>query len=213
MNTDEIRPLHTLTGLAFDTQLTFVVARISEVYPARPAPGGSRQEIRIGDQPGGVGVWVNLFDQAQPIPQKATGGIIRITGSPNARNPIAWERSKAAKPSSNTGTLIVRKNAFVELLLDGSLELYGPLGYRSVLASAPVEPPQRPAPSPVASPQSRVADAPADGCTTAIEQTTRFFAECLMCARRTLGPGADPEDVRATAKITFAHVYTAGGGR
>ncbi len=204
----EIREMH---KLPFPTRLSVVVAEIAEVYPYAPSTGGSRQQIRI-IQPGpfAMAVDVQLFDQQAAIPMSASGSVIRISANPDAARALVWERSKASKPSTPRGTLVVRSQARMEVFPKASIAMAGITAFGAMVATttpaadpAPASP-GRDSARPAALVAASIPSVPASGREADVMmRIAQDFGECLGVARKVLGPEADPEDVRATARVIY----------
>ncbi len=196
-----------LYSLPFNTGFSIVVGQIAEVMPASPATGGSRQQIRI-HAPGSVLIDVQIFDHAETIPMSSVGSVVRFSASPNAVRALVWERSKASKPTANIGVIVVRKQARLEIFRPEQAAMVGATAFGAAVATpsqgaAPVvAPPLRHDQSPAPAPQESRA-----GETTSLE-IARRFGECLEAARRALGPQADPDDVRVTAKVIYEEKFS-----
>jgi hypothetical protein len=197
-----------LYSLPFSTAFSLVVGQIAEVMPASPATGGSRQQIRI-HSPGSILIDVQIFDQPESLPMHSVGSIVRFSASPNAVRALVWERSKAAKPSANVGVLVVRKQAHLEVLRPEQAAMVGITSYGAVVAA-----PTQGGGTPALQPQHRlepVASTPppqesANGDKSALE-IARHFGECLAIARKALGPQADPDDIRTTARVIYEEKF------
>jgi hypothetical protein len=169
--------------------------------------------IRIGC-PGCVPIDVQLFDQGETIPMVLTGGVIRITASPNAVRALVWERSKAMKPSMRIGALVVRKQAHMDLFRTGQEVAAGISALGFVVAQASPTPPRARTEENRAASRSGRMEFPTETESSFAKDTTpvsameiaQSFGECLAAARSALGPDARDEDVRFAAKVTFDQV-------
>lgn len=217
-----------LTQCPLDTAITSFVAEICEIYPRR----GTSQEISFVNPRGGV-IMGLIYDQPSAIEQTFTGGMIRVTSSPRTPKALAWERAKSEKPSSGQGVVIIRSRANIEVMHGGKAAetRFGQVGFT---VPAPVSQPDRPAaapaktsaplpapvmaapvaavapvaPPPPAAPPSDPASNPPMTSTgnSPIALLAQTFASCLQSARMALGPGADPEDIRAAARVIYEDV-------
>jgi len=197
-----------LYRLGFPTNLSMVVAEVAEIMPAAPATGGSRQQIRIRAT-GSLVVDVHIFDQATTLPMSAIGGVVRISASPNAQRALVWERSKAAKPSSNVGAIVVRRQANIEFFQANQAALAGITAFGVLLATPTPEAPPTLSSAPAApvTPPPVAPSVSAHGSESAPFSVAKNFGECLQVARQALGATADPEDVRATARLVYEETY------
>jgi hypothetical protein len=219
MNTGGFSKLEGIFSIPLGTQLSLVVAQIAEVYPGTPATGGARQELRLRSSSNGALFSVHIFDYAEPIQQRAEGGFLRVSASPHAKRAIVWERSKATRPSAgNIGTLVVRKNAHVEVFSSADAARAGDLGFR-VAELAPAPTPAAPVaqvPDPAAPAFRQVSITSAaskpplpigEDQYGALVEVSRRFGLCLQAAREALGESASVEDVHAAARVAYSQVF------
>lgn len=206
-----LAPLSRLSALSFPAPLSMVVARVVEVFPAKPATNGSHQLIRVGD--GALVLDLNLFDQSQALPQSTVGGFIRLS-APNSPKSLVVERSKASRPTHNVPSLVARRNCYIEIFGEAqacAMQI-GTGGFSAGQMSLPLTEPHSavaPVPAPAAPSSPTVASRAHGAPTSALVDIGRQFAECLTAARAALGQAASDDDVRFTARVIFDRTYGA----
>lgn len=206
-----LAPLSQLSKLPFPAPIAMVVARVIEIYPAKPSTNGSHQLVRVGD--GALVLDLNLFDQAQALPQSALGGFIRLA-APNSPKALVVERSKASRPQHNVPSLVARRNCQIELFSEQQAVVMQ-LGVCGFTAGQMTLPLAAPTAAPDVAPVPQVAPTPPQGATAlgaahaSLVDVGRQFGECLAAARAALGSGASEDDVRFTARVIFDRTFGA----
>lgn len=221
----ELGNLSELRILPINTCLTRLVAPIAEVYPAC----GPCQQIRVAVDSASIDVFI--FDRS-PIQVSMIGMVLVATASPNAKNALVVEPSKAYRSPNPVRAIALRRRAQMEIVSRQDLAANAQsMGFSQAIPSiahdavtavapaatvgvspAPIQAVQL-APTDYRSlenkPISAVGVPSSAELSKSSEITARalLFSQCLAESKRTM-PTASDEDVRFAANSIFVSMIT-----